>query len=546
MPGPNSMNESPNRPTAEEDAPVERERNARLARLTHKIRTPVNAILGYCELLIEDSLDSGRDGFLSDLRRIQSAGRELFEVAKDALEERRTLEASARPVDEIEVRFGHLIRTPLNTILGYCEMLIEDAAILGAIEAVPDLERVRDASKLLQSRLTETGGLFRAGSSSAAEAGRSADDTTTFIRNVVTSIRPRGGQTEPRRGFLLIADDSPVNRDLLERRLTREGYTVDLADNGVRALEMIQGRDYEILLLDIMMPLMDGFEVLRKLRAQDETKHLPVIVISALDDVDSIVRCVEMGADDYLTKPFDPVLLRARIDASLERKRLRDREQSHLREISLERQKSESLLLNVLPRPIAERLKLGETTIADNFEAATVLFADLVGFTQISSRLEPSALVQRLNQVFSAFDLLAEKRGLEKIKTIGDSYMVASGIPTPRSDHAEVIAEMALEILQVIGNLAEQEKLEFQVRVGFHSGPVVAGVIGIRKFAFDLWGDTVNIASRMESQGLPGEIQVSAETYALLEDRYRFEERGRIAIKGKGRIRTYLLKGRMN
>ena len=210
-----------------------------------------------------------------------------------------------------------------------------------------------------------------------------------------------------------------------------------------------------------------------------------------------------------------------------------------------EQEQGERLLLNILPKVIAQRLKQLESTIADNFEEVTVLFADIVGFTELSARFPPAQVVELLNRIFSAFDELSDYYGLEKIKTIGDAYMVVGGLPTPRPDHAEATANMALDMQQVITKFNNQNNQTLSIRIGINTGPVVAGVIGIKKFSYDLWGDTVNIASRMESQGLPDKIQVTEFTYKKLQDNYLFEERGTIQVKGKGKMTTYFLGGKI-
>jgi PAS domain S-box-containing protein len=209
--------------------------------------------------------------------------------------------------------------------------------------------------------------------------------------------------------------------------------------------------------------------------------------------------------------------------------------------LRLEQEKSERLLLNILPKTIAERLKLEQQSIADRFEQVTVLFADLVDFTGISARISPTELVDLLNQIFSSFDQLAEQHELEKIKTIGDAYMVVGGLPMPKSNHAEAIAKMALAMQQEITHFKRDDGTPFGLRIGIHTGPVVAGVIGIKKFSYDLWGDVVNVASRMESQGDPGGIQVTQEIYDLLKNQFRFQKRGQIFVKGKGEMTTYWL-----
>ncbi len=206
-------------------------------------------------------------------------------------------------------------------------------------------------------------------------------------------------------------------------------------------------------------------------------------------------------------------------------------------------ERSEELLLNILPSSIAIRLKHRGGTIADGFKNVSVLFADIVGFTKLAARLPPERIVDLLNDLFCQFDDLAGRYGLEKIKTIGDCYMIAGGLPEPRADHAEAVADMALAMIDIVRSVAAQLGEPLDVRIGIHSGPVVAGVIGKRKFIYDLWGDTVNIASRMESHGIPGAIQVSDATHALLADKYRMQPRGVIDVKGRGAMSTWLLQG---
>ncbi|MDY6806873.1 MAG: adenylate/guanylate cyclase domain-containing protein [Cyanobacteriota bacterium] len=345
---------------------------------------------------------------------------------------------------------------------------------------------------------------------------------------------------------VLVVDDNEVNRDLLARRVQRQGHKVTGASNGFEALDMMREQPFDLVLLDIMMPEMNGYQLLETLKADKKLRHIPVVMVSAVEDIESTVRCIELGAEDYLSKPFNPVLLKARINACLEKKRLRDQEQAYLKRLADEQEKSERLLLNILPAAIAQRLKQGESTIADSFADVTVMFADLVGFTKLSANLSPAELVELLNEIFSAFDDLADKYGLEKIKTIGDAYMVVGGLPTPRKDHAEAIAEMALDILDKINGIPAQQEQALKVRIGIHTGAVEAGVIGTKKFAYDLWGDTVNTANRMESHGIPGAIQVTKTTYERLYDKYIWKERGIVDVKGKGPMRTYLLAGRKN
>jgi class 3 adenylate cyclase len=212
--------------------------------------------------------------------------------------------------------------------------------------------------------------------------------------------------------------------------------------------------------------------------------------------------------------------------------------------LELEQQKSERLLLNILPASIAERLKESTSVIADHFESTTVLFADIVGFTALAEQISPTEVVGRLNRIFCAFDELAERYGLEKIKTIGDAYMVAGGFPDQRDGHAKDVSAMALDMLTAIEACKMNGESTLSIRIGIHTGPAVAGVIGVKKFVYDVWGDTVNTASRMESSGQPGRIQLSERTAALLGSEFDVQERGQVDVKGKGRMTTYWLVGR--
>ena len=264
----------------------------------------------------------------------------------------------------------------------------------------------------------------------------------------------------------------------------------------------------------------------------------PLIFLAVSDLPDDLVTRLVYGAVSDLAL-LTAVLL---LGEAVRGRRALDQEH-HL--LLAEQQRSERLLLNVLPSPIAARLKQGEAVIADRFPEVTVLFADLVDFTRRSDRSTPERVVQVLDDLFSALDRLAERHGLEKIKTIGDAYMAVGGLPAPRPDHAEAVAEMALAVREEVGRHLDPAGRPLAVRIGIDTGPVVAGVIGTTKFSYDLWGDTVNTASRMESYGVVGCIQVTERTYRRLRDRYRFERRGPVQVKGKGELVTWFLLGRI-
>ena len=353
---------------------------------------------------------------------------------------------------------------------------------------------------------------------------------------------------------VLVVDDSKTLRRILIRELNSIGITnISEAGDGNEAVERLRVESFDLMLLDMEMPELDGLGVLKVVKSTPELSYLPVIIVSSAEDFDRIVECIQVGAEDYLPKPFNAVLLRARVFSSLEKKRLRDLDREHILELQrekemlhIEQMKSEKLMLNILPKPIADRLKRGEKNIAGSYPEVTVLFSDLVGFTKMSAKKTAPELVKLLNDIFSRFDKRAELLGLEKIKTIGDAYMAVGGLPIPRSDHAEIVADMALGMYQDLADFNQANQQEIQMRIGIHSGPVVAGVIGFTKFSYDLWGNSVNTASRMESTSGNGRIQVSAITHELLKEHFVLEERELIECKGLGPMLTSYVNGRIH
>jgi adenylate cyclase len=354
---------------------------------------------------------------------------------------------------------------------------------------------------------------------------------------------------------ILLVDDIPDNLRVLSTILETQGYRCRKAINGTLALSAIELAPPALILLDITMPTMDGFEVCRRLKANPATEGIPVIFLTARDAEKEKEQAFALGAADYIVKPFMAyeVLLRVRhqLDLWRQRQQLEVKNQQLQAEVLIrrqveadlrrQRQRSEELLTNVLPFQIAQRLKDREQAIADQFDAVTILFADIVGFSTVAAQLTPCALVKLLNEIFSRFDELAALYGLEKIKTIGDAYMVAAGVPVARPDHARAIAQMALDMQATIGEFIRPDGQPFQLRIGINSGSVVAGVIGIRKFIYDLWGDTVNVASFMETSGESGKIQVSESAYDHLQDHFVLAPRGQVQLKSGDRVTTYWL-----
>lgn len=306
---------------------ADRTRRAFLANLRHELRTPLNAVIGYSEMLLEDVAEEGPEELAPDLEKVQAAGAQLLALVNAALDPER----AETDLESLGVDLRHELRTPITTVVGYSEMLLEVAEEIGADGIVPDLRKIRASAERFLSLMDDVADFSRI---EAGEATSRLEAASEMIRDAVVVGEPfRETGVRADHNPVLIVDDNEINRDVLARQLGRQGHATAVAENGRRALEMVRERDYGLMLLDIMMPEMNGYEVLRRLKADAGTRDIPVIMISALDEVETVVRCIELGAEDYLPKPFDPVLLRARIGACLEKKRLRDAEVEYLRNV---------------------------------------------------------------------------------------------------------------------------------------------------------------------------------------------------------------------
>lgn len=496
-----------------------------LSHLRHNLRTPVNHILGYSEMLIEDAEESGCGELLGELRGIHDDGRQVLLSINAAL-------GAAENVDtETLLALRADLSPPIGRLLGRARAITGDMTAAGINAS--DIAKVQSAGEQLLAMLE------------AAVGGSVAP----LAPAPAASPRPADPAPRSARGHILVVDDNDGNRDVLSKRLEREGYTIATAVDGREALERLAAERFDLVLLDIMMPEIDGFQVLQRIKADPALSDTAVIMISALDEIQSVVRCISSGAEDYLTKPFDPVLLRARIGACLERKRLLDEQkrknaalESAVREAERERQVSESLLASILPATIARELRERGAVDPRYYEDVTILFSDFAGFTLATENLAAEDLVWVLNNYFTEFDRITGRYGLEKLKTIGDSYMLAGGLPDRSPSHPVDVVLAAFEMIEAVRRL-ESADTPWKVRIGIHTGPVIAGLVGTRKFAFDIWGESVNFASRMESTSSHNEINISARTQSRVKDFFLCESRGRIATKEQKEFEMYFVRG---
>jgi class 3 adenylate cyclase/CheY-like chemotaxis protein len=508
------------------------QRHAIAAHLAQRLAGPARAISGFQELLMEQVRNHRLVHVTPDLDKVGAAARQLNSLIDSLIHGKADYPEHAGR--EIEAKLRHDLRTPLNAIIGYSEMILEEAEELHEQALAEDVKVMLAAAAELLAHVDAIAGLTRAGDTE----GPAEIDAAGLERALGKTERdPFSGGN----GRVLVVDDIRSNRDLLSRRLLHDGHQVFTAESGLSALIRLAEHEFDLVLLDILMPDMNGIEVLSRLKAERRWRHIPVIMISGLNEVDAVVRCIEAGADDYLLKPFNPVLLRARINSSLERKRWRDREHQYLQRIEAEKRRADSLLHAVLPGQIVARLQGGEEIIADRFEEVTILFADIVGFSPIAARLPAPDLIERLDQMFSMFDALAEMHSVEKIKTIGDAYMAACGLPEPAVDHADRMVALGQSMLDSL-RISASGRDSFRVRIGVHTGPVIAGLIGRHRFVYDVWGDTVNIASRLESQGVADRMQISEATRRALHTSWELEPRCTVELRGVGKMETYLVR----
>lgn len=370
---------------------------------------------------------------------------------------------------------------------------------------------------------------------------------------------------------ILVVDDREENLLLLEEMLRQRGYTnVTSTSDPFQVVALHLKQRFALILLDMQMPGLDGMGVMAQLRNNTDEIFLPVLVITAQADAELRLRALSAGARDYVTKPFVVAELLQRIrnllEVELSYRDRRDQEKIleakvlertlalRQSEASLERKVAErtaelaiaeararELLCNILPGDLATELLLTGTTRPVRHEAVTVLFTDFAGFTQTASTMPPDQMVAELNEIFAAFDDICDECGIEKIKTIGDAYMAAAGLPTRCDDHAQRAVRGGLRLVEFIARRNQHSAFKWQLRVGVHTGPVVSGVVGKRKYAFDIWGDTVNIAARMESSGSPGRVNASAYTVHLLQNEFDCEYRGKLGAKGKGEVDMYFV-----
>ncbi len=497
-----------------------------LAHLRHELRTPLNHIIGYSEMLLEDVVAGDPAALGPGLKQVHENAQRLLAAIN---------ELSHTDAGEVDLgRLSAELAGPLRSVMTAVDSLRLEAARAGAERAAQDLDRVATAAAALQSVITN--GVAASSAQAATGMGATAPAATG-----------RG----PNAGVILVVDDNAANREMLGRRLEREGHRVQLAAGGREALELLRTRQVDLVLLDVMMPEVDGYAVLQQLKADAGLRDIPVLMISAVDEIESVVRCIELGAEDYLPKPFDPVLLRARIGACLEKKRLRDREAQHLKALAdwgctLEQRVAEQVTLverlgrlkRFFSPQLAELIVAGgaDDPLKTHRREVTVCFLDLRGFTAFAETAEPEEVMSVLREYHAEMGkLIVEHEGtLERFT--GDGMMIFFNDPVPVSNPDERAVRMALAMRERVAELiGKWRKLgyELDLSIGIAQGYATIGAIGFEgRWDYGAIGSVTNLAARLCGEAKPGEILISKRVMAKTEGLLQVESAGELPLKG--------------
>jgi len=519
------------------------------AHLRHELRTPLNAIIGYSELLLGGADDLGQADFMSNLNLIHSAGHQLLEIINDLLDTNKFVSGDVVfNLASLVANLHYKVRMPINDVIGVSETLLENAAAQGRLDLIADLKKIQSAAEYVLSYINEIIDFGKI-DASLKKSGAEDSERLSLIDSVMISLRELAQDSAAITGYesgsILVVDDNGINRDLLSRYLERQGHAVQVAPNGRQALEMIATGAFDLVLLDIAMPGLTGYEVLQNLKSSETWRDLPVIMISALDEMDLVVRCIELGAEDYLPKPFNPVLLRNRVGAFLERKRLRDikvEQQRKLHELNtaLElrnrfiRQTFGSYLSDEIVDTILEK---GGLQIGGEKRCATILLADLRGFTSLSERLPAEDVVAMLNIYLETMTEIIQKYQGTIDEFIGDAILVIFGAPILRPDDPQRAVACAVEMQLAMTSVNERNRWagypEVALGVGLNTGEVVVGNIGSQKrIKYAVVGRAVNLTARIESYTVGGQIFISESTLNECGDILRLDSAMKVMPKG--------------
>lgn len=497
-----------------------------VTQLRHDLRTPMNAILGYSEVLVEEAEELGVVHLKHDLQRLQEHAKAMLERIGEALPA--AADTSGRDADELRAQVRAKLDEPAKALLQQARELSQKA--IGIEAAHSDLDRLVIASGKL-STLVE--GLDRP-PEPVAHSAASPNVHETLGRLASAPVKEPMAQ-----GRLLIVDDNAMNRDLLSRQLAREGYTVMESPSGQDALQKLNLDEYDLVLLDVVMPEMDGLQVLDRINSDARLSGVPVVMLSALDEIAGVARCLERGAADYLTKPVDPVLLRARVRSTLNIRRLREDLRHAEQELESGYQVARRLAQSIVPVSVAPRLEHGEMPACTHYPEVTALVVKIEGMDALAERVPADAL-KAIASVHELFERGCRDKSIGLSRMTDRTLTAVAGAPTWDERHTRSAADLAIAMQTAIATQAISAA-SLRVRCGIHTSALTTGVVGGERLVLGLWGDAVSLAEALATSASIGEIRVSNSACAQLGSDYAFGSQTVVDVPGRGRVPTRCL-----
>ena len=513
-------------PTEPDEARV---REATLGHVRHELRTPINGIIGYAEMLLEDVED---DAITADLERIRTAGRQLLGRVDGVLRPEGLSGTTPEDLEAFAETVRMDLRTPVSSVVGYAELLMETCEEEGRDALLPDLERILSSARRLLELSDDIVGIATLGTGNAVT--EAIQSSSAMTREVLAKIRTGEATPQDGRGRLLVVDDNETNRDLLSRQLARYGYVVATASDGKEGLDRLEKEDYDLVLLDVIMPEMDGVETLQRLQDDERLATIPVIMLSSLDEVESAVRCIEMGALDYVSKPVQPTLLEARIAAALEIRELHRRERTYRKRVAADAALIDRLLAGMVPGGLRDRVAEGVLDLVESYPDVTavrcVVSPDLRPTTEDADR------VRSMGELLARFEALASGAGDVCLWRPDGCLLLVGGNAAGEEGESSSSARAAALVLEA------QEGLDGQVGFGVHTGTAVGGMLGRDRPRFEVWGEAVDTAESLARLAAPGEVLITSSAEGQLRDSHALESRG-VREVGGTQMRVHALMG---